>query len=131
MQPNPASYWLHFHKNRPPSHLFEPVGFPPGHPLYSGPVGHTNEPAEEPRELPAPTMFYWGTPLDGSVEDFHKALAQLEADTVPESYYNKVVASQQKRRENVRKRHDRTARQNSPATRSSGYGVGFYVANVA
>lgn len=36
---------------------------------------------------------YRGRRLDGSVLEFHQAIDLLEADTVPESYYQLVMAS--------------------------------------
>jgi hypothetical protein len=37
-------------------------------------------------------LSYAGHPLTGSVEDFHAAVDALDAATVPESYYRKVLA---------------------------------------
>jgi hypothetical protein len=36
---------------------------------------------------------YAGHPLTGSVAELHAAIDQVDADTVPESYYRKVLAS--------------------------------------
>ena len=36
---------------------------------------------------------YRGRRLDGPVREFHDAVDQLQADTVPESYYLQVIAS--------------------------------------
>ncbi len=38
-------------------------------------------------------LSYAGHPLTGTAEELHAAVDQLDADTVPESYYQKVVAS--------------------------------------
>jgi hypothetical protein len=41
-----------------------------------------------------PPMSYRGHRLDGPVDEFHDAVDWLRADTVPQSYYEKVKASQ-------------------------------------
>jgi hypothetical protein len=43
---------------------------------------------------PAAWPQYRGCPLTGDPDEFHQALAALEDDTVPETYYLKVRASQ-------------------------------------
>jgi len=58
-------------------------------------------------------VFYRDIPLDGSLAEFHVAIDLLEEDTVPESYYNKVVASKGKR-----KRHHARTQFNVTATAS-------------
>jgi hypothetical protein len=52
-----------------------------------------------PTTLPAPTAppqrpRYRGIPLDGTPAQLHRAVDQLEADTVGYLYYAKVIASQ-------------------------------------
>jgi hypothetical protein len=47
-------------------------------------------PAAAPSERPS----YRGIPLDGTSEELHRAVDQLEADTVPYTYYAKVIANQ-------------------------------------
>jgi hypothetical protein len=37
-------------------------------------------------------LSYGGHPLTGTAEELHAAVDQLDADTVPESYYQKVLA---------------------------------------
>jgi hypothetical protein len=37
---------------------------------------------------------YRGIPLDGTPEQLHRAVDQLEADTVPYTYYAKVITNQ-------------------------------------
>jgi hypothetical protein len=37
-------------------------------------------------------LSYAGHPLTDTAEELHAAVDQLEADTVPESYYQKVLA---------------------------------------
>jgi hypothetical protein len=55
------------------------------------------EPAE-PTGTPGPDrpaerpLRYRGRRLDGSIEQFHAAVDALEADTVPYTYYAKVLA---------------------------------------
>ncbi len=39
-------------------------------------------------------LRYAGHPLIGTIEELHAAVDALEADTVPESYYQRVLASQ-------------------------------------
>ena len=39
-------------------------------------------------------LRYRGIPLDGTTEQLHRAVDQLEADTVPYVYYAKVIANQ-------------------------------------
>ncbi len=41
-------------------------------------------------------LNYAGHPLTGTAEELHAAVDQLDADTVPESYYQKVLASHAK-----------------------------------
>jgi hypothetical protein len=66
------------------------------------------EPADDPLAFdrppatpPAPSMArserlrYRGIPLDGTPAQLHRAVDQLEADTVPYTYYLKVTASRQ------------------------------------
>jgi hypothetical protein len=43
---------------------------------------------------PAAWLKYRGCPLTGALDELHRALAALEDDTVPETYYLKVRASQ-------------------------------------
>ncbi len=38
-------------------------------------------------------LCYAGHPLTSTAEELHTAVDQLAADTVPESYYHKVLAS--------------------------------------
>jgi len=38
-------------------------------------------------------LSYAGHPLTGTAEELHAAVDQLDADTVPESYYQKVLIS--------------------------------------
>lgn len=48
-----------------------------------------------PRLLPADELLtYRGRRLDAGIGEFHQAIDLLKADTVPESYYQKVKASQ-------------------------------------
>jgi hypothetical protein len=42
-QHDPASYWLAYHREHPALHDETPVGLPPPHPHYSGPVGRLDE----------------------------------------------------------------------------------------
>jgi hypothetical protein len=51
--------------------------------------------AEE--RLPVLEIAYRGVPLDGTAADLHRAVDLLEADTVPESYWRKVKASEVER----------------------------------
>jgi hypothetical protein len=51
----------------------------------------TAPPAPPTRERP----HYRGIPLDGATGQLHRAVDQLEADTVPYTYYLKVTASRQ------------------------------------
>jgi hypothetical protein len=46
-------------------------------------------------------LRYRGIPLDGTPEQFHRAVDRLEADTVGYTYYAKVIANQ--------RQHDRDA----------------------
>jgi hypothetical protein len=39
-----------------------------------------------------PRLRYAGHPLTGSMEELHAAIDQLNADTVPQSYYRNVLA---------------------------------------
>jgi hypothetical protein len=55
---------------------------------------------DQPPVPPAPTPpvserpSYRGIPLDGTPEELHRAVDLLEADTVPYTYYAKVIANQ-------------------------------------
>ncbi len=56
---------------------------------------------------PAPASerpSYRGIPLDGTTEQLHRAVDQLEADTVPSTYYAKVIANQREREEPLGRR---------------------------
>ena len=56
---------------------------------------------------PAPASerpSYRGIPLDGTTEQLHRAVDQLEADTVPYTYYAKVIANQREREEPLGRR---------------------------
>jgi hypothetical protein len=56
---------------------------------------------------PAPAAecpSYRGIPLDGTPEQLHRAVDQLEADTVPYTYYAKVIANQREREEPLGRR---------------------------
>jgi hypothetical protein len=44
-------------------------------------------------------LSYAGHPLTGTAEELHAAVDQLNADTVPESYYQKVLASREQHHE--------------------------------
>ena len=44
-------------------------------------------------------LRYRGIPLDGTAEQLHRAADLLEADTVPYSYYARVIARQRQREE--------------------------------
>jgi len=57
-------------------------------------------PAPAPSERPS----YRGIPLDGTPEQLHRAVDQLEADTVPYTYYAKVIANQREREEPLGRR---------------------------
>jgi hypothetical protein len=43
------------------------------------------------------TLSYAGHSLTGSVAELHAAIEALDADTVPESYYQKVLAGREQR----------------------------------
>jgi hypothetical protein len=53
---------------------------------------------DQPSAPPAPAASerprYRGVPLDGTTEQLHRAVDLLEADTVPYTYYAKVIANQ-------------------------------------
>jgi hypothetical protein len=65
------------------------------------------EPATDPLELDWPLTIplapsapperprYRGIPLDGTPSQLHRAVDQLEADTVPYTYYLKVIAGRE------------------------------------
>jgi hypothetical protein len=63
----------------------------------------TANPAAEPTDTPGsdqPTgrpLRYRGHRLDGPVREFHAAIDALEADTVPFTYYLKVLAGRDDR----------------------------------
>ncbi len=57
-------------------------------------------PAPAPSERPS----YRGIPLDGTPEQLHRAVDQLEADTVPYTYYAKVIANQREQEEPLGRR---------------------------
>ncbi|HEX6676018.1 MAG TPA: hypothetical protein VF486_13425 [Actinomycetes bacterium] len=54
-------------------------------------------------------LSHAGHPLTGTAEELHAAVDQLDADTVPASYYQKVLAS--------RVGHTPGSRQTTPAKR--------------
>jgi hypothetical protein len=74
------------------------------------------EPADDSLELdrppttpPAPSappgrLAYRGIPLDGTPSQLHRAVDLLEADTVPYTYYLKVIASRQPSQEPLGRR---------------------------
>ena len=43
-----------------------------------------------------PQLRYRGRRLDGPTTEFHAAVDALEADTVPETYYQRVLASRER-----------------------------------
>jgi hypothetical protein len=47
-----------------------------------------------PPAAPPERPRYRGIPLDGTTEQLHRAVDLLEADTVPYTYYAKVIANQ-------------------------------------
>jgi hypothetical protein len=47
-------------------------------------------------QLARPTLRYRGRRLDGPTGEFHAAVDALEADTVPETYYQRVLASRER-----------------------------------
>jgi hypothetical protein len=50
-------------------------------------------------ELPRPRLqYYFDGTLSAGLELFRRAIDQLEEDTVPLSYYQKVIASRERRR---------------------------------
>jgi hypothetical protein len=52
---------------------------------------------EPPDGQPArPTLGYRGRRLDGPTPEFHAAVDALAADTVPETYYQRVLASRER-----------------------------------
>jgi hypothetical protein len=73
------------------------------------PAGDALELDRPPTTPPAPTaqteqLRYRGVPLDGTPEQLHRAVDLLEADTVPYTYYLKVIASRQPAREPLGRR---------------------------
>jgi hypothetical protein len=58
----------------------------------------TADPAADPTGTPDPDrpaerpLRYRGRRLDGPIQQFHAAIDALEADTVPYTYYAKVLA---------------------------------------
>jgi hypothetical protein len=60
-------------------------------------VSATHQPAEPTRDATDDQSAQWplryrGYRLDGPVEEFHRAVDALERDTVPYTYYLKVLA---------------------------------------
>jgi hypothetical protein len=57
---------------------------------------------DQPTTPPSPAATperpsYRGIPLDGTAEQLHRAVDLLEADTVPYTYYAKVITNQRQR----------------------------------
>jgi hypothetical protein len=73
------------------------------------PAGDALELDRPPTTPPAPTaqteqLRYRGVPLDGTPSQLHCAVDLLEADTVPYTYYLKVIASRQAAQEPLGRR---------------------------
>jgi hypothetical protein len=72
------------------------------------PVDDARDVDQPPPTPPAPATperpRYRGIPLDGTAEQFHRAVDLLEADTVPYLYYAKVIASQHNQEEPLGRR---------------------------
>ena len=58
---------------------------------------HPSPTDKPPHGQPArPRLGYRGRRLDGPTAEFHAAVDALEADTVPETYYQRVLASRER-----------------------------------
>jgi hypothetical protein len=57
----------------------------------------TTDPTDTPDRLAEGPLRYRGRRLDGPIEHLHAAIDALEADTVPYTYYAKVLAGRDDR----------------------------------
>ena len=97
---HPAELWRRAAAGRPqpgPARRRAGVGPPSGTKALAAvrpvaPAGSGEGPAAD-SESAAGRLAYRGIPLDGTVAQFHRAVDQLAADTVPFSYWRKVRAA--------------------------------------